>query len=159
MKRVVHSYTQINVAPPGIVFPLLCPVREAEWVPGWKYRMIFSNSGVAELGCVFATPNESGGETIWIVTRYDPPEFAIEFAWTWPEMIATRLEIQLADGEDGTTLTEIRYTYTALTQAGEAELSKYDDSWFERRMKVWEDSINGYLLESRRLPTDFSQGQ
>ncbi len=37
-KRVSHEYTQTNDAPPDEVFPLLCPVRESEWVPGWQYR-------------------------------------------------------------------------------------------------------------------------
>src|SRR2546427_13050450 len=39
-RRVTHEYTQTNDAPPEIVFPLLCPVREADWVPGWQYKMI-----------------------------------------------------------------------------------------------------------------------
>jgi hypothetical protein len=39
-KRITHEYTQNNVAPPEKVFPLLCPVREADWVPGWQYRLI-----------------------------------------------------------------------------------------------------------------------
>jgi hypothetical protein len=39
-KRVVHEYKQHNVAPPEKVFPLLCPVREGDWAPGWKYRLI-----------------------------------------------------------------------------------------------------------------------
>jgi hypothetical protein len=46
-RRVSCEYTQTNDASPEIVFPLLCPVREAEWVPDWKYRMIYSQSGVA----------------------------------------------------------------------------------------------------------------
>ena len=32
-KRVRLEYTQTNDAPPNRVFPLLCPVREAEWLP------------------------------------------------------------------------------------------------------------------------------
>ena len=62
-KRVSHEYTQTNDAPPEKVFPLLCPVREADWVPGWQYRLIYSESGVAEDGCVFSTPNDAGPET------------------------------------------------------------------------------------------------
>ena len=57
--RITHEYTQTNAAPPSAVFPLLCPVRETDWVPGWQYRMIYSLSGM-EAGCVFATPNLNG---------------------------------------------------------------------------------------------------
>jgi hypothetical protein len=75
-RRFTHEYTH-NVAPPETVFPLLCPVREADWVPGWRYRLIYSESGIAEYGCVFITPNEDGTETTWVVTDYDPPSFRI----------------------------------------------------------------------------------
>jgi hypothetical protein len=33
--RVARSYTQSLVGRPEAVFPLLCPVREADWIPGW----------------------------------------------------------------------------------------------------------------------------
>ena len=79
-KRVSHEYTQANDAPPEKVFPLLCPVREADWVPGWQYRLIYSGSGLAEDGCVFSTPNDAGPETVWMVTHYDPTAFRIAFA-------------------------------------------------------------------------------
>ena len=94
--RRSHQHTQLNDAPPDRVFPLLCPVREAEWVPGWKHQMIYSESGVAEDGCVFMTPNESGPETVWQVTCYDPSNFRIAFAWVRPGLVATQLRISLS---------------------------------------------------------------
>src|SRR5271170_7576269 len=95
-KRVTHEYTQNNVAPPEKVFPLLCPVREADWVPGWEYRLIYSKSGVAEDGCVFITPNEDGTETTWVVTDYDPASFRIAFAWVNPRLVAAQIRISLS---------------------------------------------------------------
>ena len=45
-KRVTRTYTQQLVAEPSAVFPLLCPVREADWIDGWdpisRYRAIGS---------------------------------------------------------------------------------------------------------------------
>lgn len=32
---------------------LACPVKELEWIPGWQYEMVFSESGVNEVGCIF----------------------------------------------------------------------------------------------------------
>jgi len=49
-KRNTYSYRQIIHARPDVVFPLLCPVREAEWLDGWDYKMIYSESGVVEEG-------------------------------------------------------------------------------------------------------------
>lgn len=144
MKRVSHTYVQTNSAPPDAVFPLLCPVREAEWVPDWKYRLIYSKSGFAELGCVFATPNEDGSETTWIVTEYEPTR-RIAFAWFWPGMIATRLTIDLVPNGNNRTNARISYEYSALSEAGERELDTYDERWYAAKMEHWQSAINQYL--------------
>ena len=41
-RRIIHTYRQTIDATPEKVFPLLCPVREAEWLDGWQYAMIYS---------------------------------------------------------------------------------------------------------------------
>ncbi len=64
-----RTYTQHLVAPPSRVFPLLCPVREADWLEGWDPPLVLSNSGVAERDCVFLT-DASPGHAIWYVTRH-----------------------------------------------------------------------------------------
>ena len=46
--RKKHGYTQSLLSPPGKVFPLLCPVMEDKWVPGWVTEKVISNTGVAE---------------------------------------------------------------------------------------------------------------
>jgi len=54
--RVTRTFTQHLVAEPSRVFPLLCPVREADWLEGWDPLLIVSESGIAEPDCVFVTP-------------------------------------------------------------------------------------------------------
>src|SRR6266481_7636473 len=51
--RATHTYRQTLRAPPAKVFPLLCPVREAEWAEGWLPELVISSSGIAEGDCVF----------------------------------------------------------------------------------------------------------
>lgn len=143
--RVTRRYVQTNHARPEQVFPLLCPVREAEWAPGWRYRMIYSESGVAELGCVFATPNDDGTETIWQVTEYDPQAFRIAFAWVRAGLVATQINISLSPTDDGNTLADISYTYTGLSEAGNEIVAGYTENWFAVMMRQWERSINHYL--------------
>jgi hypothetical protein len=141
--RVTHEYTQTNCAPPETVFPLLCPVREADWVPGWQYRLIYSQSGFAEAGCVFIT-EEDGRETTWIVTEYDPVAFRIAFAWVNPGAVAAQIRIRLERSGHATTA-HIQYTYTALSQDGNREVEGYDGNWFRHKMQSWEAAINHYL--------------
>ncbi|MBZ5672012.1 MAG: hypothetical protein LAO04_20100 [Acidobacteriia bacterium] len=149
-KRVSHEYTQTNDAPPEKVFPLLCPVREAEWVPGWQYRLIYSESGRAEDGCVVATPNDAGAEMVWMVTHYDPAAFTIAFAWIEPGMIATQLRISLVPAPGGKTRARIRYLYTGLSPVGNAVLDRYTPEWFRNKMQGWETAIN-HFLHTRKL--------
>src|SRR5215472_1913581 len=47
-KRVAHEGKQHNVASPEKVFRC-CPVGEGDWLPGWEYRLIFSQSGFAKI--------------------------------------------------------------------------------------------------------------
>jgi hypothetical protein len=144
-KRVTHAYIQTNNAPPEKVFPLLCPVREADWVPGWQYRLIYSQSGVAELGCVFTTPNEDGSHTTWIVTGYNPATFTIAFAWVNPGLVAAQIAIQLAPKSSSETTAHIAYSYTGLSEQGNMEVERYDTAWFQHKMQSWETAINHYL--------------
>lgn len=161
-KRVAHEYIQTNDAPPEKVFPLLCPVREADWVPGWQYRLLYSQSGVAEAGCVFTTPNDNGPETeitkskdtTWIVTKYDPAAFRIEFAWVQPEMVAAQIGIVLTAKSNRQTSARIRYTYTGLSEAGNREVEGYDQKWFEHKMQGWEAAINHYLRTGERIESE-----
>lgn len=144
-RRITHQYTQTNVAPPEKVFPLLCPVREADWVPGWQYRLIYSQSGVAEAGCVFITPNEDGSETTWVVTEYDPTGFRIAFVWVNPDLVAAQIRIRLERNSDGHTSAHIHYTYTGLSAEGNREVDRYDQNWFRHKMQSWETAMNHYL--------------
>jgi len=47
------------------VFRLACPVKEDDWLPGWrdKREIVYSESGVAELGCVL--PDKTSFPTLW----------------------------------------------------------------------------------------------
>jgi hypothetical protein len=159
--RIVHEFVQANPAVPEKVFPLLCPVREADWLPGWNYRLVHSDSGVAELGCVFTTPTPPGSathgqvreaaETTWIVIDYDPAALRIAYLWINPGIVITELRIQLAPAENGTTRTHIRYRYTGLSPEGNRELERYTQEWFESNMKNWETTINHYLRTGKKV--------
>ncbi len=167
--RVVHEYVQTNLAAPEKVFPLLCPVREADWIPGWRYKLICSESGVAELGCVFTTedptvesekyssrsnPRDANSlETTWICVDYDPTAFRIAYVWIKPARVATELRIQLTAADDGQTRSHIRFRYTGLSPEGNREVESYNQTWFDAKMRGWETAINHYLTAGRMILT------
>jgi hypothetical protein len=74
-RRVRFACSQTVPAEPAAVFPLLCPVLEYDWVPGWECRLIYTESGVAEPRCVFQTDRPgAGGVDTWVVSHYQPAE-------------------------------------------------------------------------------------
>ncbi|MGO8692720.1 MAG: SRPBCC family protein [Rectinemataceae bacterium] len=83
------------------VFPLLCPVREYEWIPDWSCEMIWSKSGVAERDATFRTKMHPFGRLLWTCIAYEPPR-RIEYLMTLGSRAAVRLEISLDEGPGGT---------------------------------------------------------
>ena len=140
-KRVAHSYVQHLFAEPARVFPLLCPVRETEWVEGWDPELVITDSGFAERDCVFRTGDP---DAIWTVIDYRPPH-AIEFLKVAPELTVGRISIVIEpDGEVECRAT-VTYQHTALTPAGEAFIAGFTEEKYLQFMQEWEDSLNRYL--------------
>jgi hypothetical protein len=148
--RRSHSYTQSLIAAPEQVFPLLCPVRELEWVKGWNPSLVLTNSGVAEADCVFVTPKASE-ETIWIVTRHDPEQFRLEMLMVTPKRTVGKLEIALFEVGDNKTAAEVAYTHTSLGPEGDDFLDGFTEDWYRQFMKDWEAGLNHFLSTGMKL--------
>lgn len=141
--RVSHAYTQHLHAPPEVVFPLLCPEREREWVPGWNPTWIMSVSGVAEEDCVFATDDEHG-QSLWVITDHQPTTYVRMYKLT-PGLVLTRLDITLRLREANETSADVSYSYTALSENGAAWVAERTAAWYVRFMEQWEKELNTYL--------------
>jgi hypothetical protein len=149
--RVTRCYTQSLIAPPEQVFPLLCPVRESEWVNGWHPRLVASNSGLAELDCVFVTA-AGPQEAIWMITRYEPADH-LEIVKVIPGIVVGKIVIRLEASPGGTTA-EISYSFTALGPDGDRVVNEFTQSHFDEFMLTWENELNHYLATGERLPQD-----
>lgn len=148
--RAVHSYVQHLVAGPERVFPLLCPVREADWIQGWDPLQVMSASGVAERDCVFVTAAEPD-DAIWYITRHDPAAGAVEMLKVTPGVTACRLSIQLRATGEGCDAT-VTYRHTSLgTPAGDAFVGGFTAAHYEQFMREWEDRLNHYLVHGTAL--------
>lgn len=150
--RVTRTYVQSLHSPRETVFPLLCPVREADWLEDWQCAMVYSDSGVAEPGCVFTTPHHGDTETVWYVADYEPPRH-IRFVRVTPDTMVVDIDIALALNEDGPdrTVATVRYAYTALSDKGRDVLEPSTEEEWVRMMRWWEDSLNHYLRTGQRL--------
>ena len=141
--RLVRTFVQDILAPPEAVFPLLCPEREKEWLPGWDARMIHSASGFAERGAVFET-SHANRHTLWLVAEYDPPR-RIAFARWQPDGLVVHIEIVLARKHEGGTAVGICYTFTAVNEAGTNALAALgEDAWLQN-MNTWQTNMNAWF--------------
>ena len=133
------------------IFPLLCPVREADWIDGWEYEIIHSNSGLAELNCVFTTPNQDDSKTIWQITRYDTVNYNIEFVRVTPKESIVKININLDPIQKNVTKAIISYKYTGLNEVQNNFIRNELPRTFKSNMLYWESAINHYLNTGEKL--------
>lgn len=156
--RKSFEYEQRLDGPADEVFALMCPVRECEWVEGWRPRLVVSSSGLAEPGCVFVTPEgrtPSGEEreAVWIILRHEPAERRTEMIKVTADHLVTRLWIAVRPGSAAeTSSARIRYEFTALGPRGSAFVDAYSDESWIAFMTAWERSLNAFLRTADTPP-------
>jgi hypothetical protein len=146
--RVTRTFTQRLAAPPSAVFPLLCPVREAEWMDGWHPVAVFSHSGVAEPDCVFLTDTPPG-TAVWYVTRHEPDHGLVEMIKITPGVTACRITIQLRPAGHGCDAT-VTYAHTSLGPDGDTFVTSFTDERYRAVMRDWESRLNHHLAGGPR---------
>jgi hypothetical protein len=154
--RVSRSYVQHLVAIPSRVFELLCPVRETDWVNDWRPKVVFSESGVAEPGCVFLTPSIPD-DALWLMTEYDRETCRLQIIKIIPGVVVGTIDIGVeADGDHGSTA-HITYAYTSISDHGDRALDEFTEEHFTGFMKTWESELNHYLETGRMLDLEAAE--
>ena len=148
--RTIKSYAMRLNSVPNVIFPLLCPVREYDWIETWRCEMIYTKSGFAELDCVFKTkfPNEDAEET-WVVSKYEYPH-EIEFVRV-NSFRSIRYSIKLVSLDSGLTQATWQQIITGLNNAGDNFVADYKDEAYENLMKKLENMINHFLNTGEML--------
>ncbi|MFQ6087966.1 MAG: hypothetical protein ACE5K0_03580 [Candidatus Methanofastidiosia archaeon] len=152
-KRISRTSIITLNAPLKRVFPLFGPIKEKEWAEGWNPEIIYSNTNLLEEYMVFKTKSHGHGEPnyIWIVTKYMPEQPLIEYTVFTTERLWC---IAIKCSENTTnqkTEAEITYTYTGLTEKGNAINEKALQVMYSNDLKDWEEAINYYLKTGEKL--------
>jgi len=133
------------------VFPLLCPVREYEWIPDWRCRMIYSKSGVAELEAMFTTGMMPMGKELWTCTLYESPR-RIEYLVTHGSRAAFKLELALSE-EGGRTALDWTMRFTAASPLFAAILRrKMSEKAFAAMVRDRDRQFADYFRARRAAP-------
>ena len=131
------------------MFPLLCPVREADWIAGWDPRLVITASGTAEPDCVFVTPG-APADAVWFVTRHAPADGFVEMLKITPGLTACRLTIQVRPAAGGSEA-DVTYSHTSLGPAGDEFVTAFSDAHYRAFMQDWEARLNHYLRHGSAL--------
>ena len=153
-KRVTRSFRQTIHAEPAKVHALICPVKEADWLDGWQYDMLYSDTGLNEEGCVFTSRSDGEPDTIWLVTKRDDERCRTEFTRVTPESRIARLSIQVRPAGNHQSKVDITYEFTALNEAGNRFITSFSDENFINDMRFWEASMNHYLETGKTLKNE-----
>ena len=147
-KRKIQEFSENFGTTPETIFPLLCPAREADWIPGWKTELIFTESGYAEDKCVFRTDkSNSAGEGLWIFTGFKLNEY-IEFV-RFQRDVLRHCKIHLTQNEDGTTTASWKTISTALSEKGNKLLDNISTK--ERKHPPIFELIDYYLRNGEMI--------
>src|SRR5262245_61051246 len=122
LRRRFATELRVDAAPP-VVFPLLCPVRERDWIAGWDAAIVCSRSGLAEAGCVFQTGRGPAAIT-WIVHTHEPPR-RIGFTLIAPDRWIELLDIAVAATATGAALTWTREATALAADGADALAERY----------------------------------
>ncbi len=146
---VKRTYSQRLNGRPENIFPLLCPVRETEWVNDWDPNLVISESGTAELNCIF-TIGSGKTESIWVISAFDPGNGRIDFLKITPGVTLANIEIKL-ELSDNITLAHISYMHTAIGPDGISFVKDFTEEYYINFMKEWESELNYYLENGQKL--------
>ncbi len=150
-KKIIRKYQQTLEGTKEEIFPFLCPVREKEWLQDWEYKMIYSESGYAEKGCIFETNNNYGCYR-WIITKHDKDNNQIQFIKMKENYIIVIIDIYLEEKSKKLTYCNIEYTFISLSDEASVTIYKENtEEAFNKHMKKWEDSLNYYLKHAKML--------
>ena len=152
-KRIARKHTIKVNASKEELFPLLCPVRESEWMPGFSSQNVYSESGFAELHCIFQTGPNEVNKTIWIIPVYEKDNF-IEFIYHEAKIKVVIIKLSLSDLSNSETSLQVEYIYTSLSEDGNTQLEGITEEAFKNQINSWEICLNYFFKNGTIIPDE-----
>jgi hypothetical protein len=132
VEESVHVVVHGNIdAPAAEVFPLVCPIGEYKWIPGWKCQIVHCPNDRVELGTIFheytSAPfmlDSAFAQTTWTAVFHDPENYQIHFRMD-TEHTTSLYKPGFAENPDGGCAYTLDLTFTPIDTKG-AELVASD---------------------------------
>ena len=143
--RIVRKGTLALKADAKTVFLLLCPVKEVDWIAGWEdiCTLVYTDSGIAEEGCVFKTDTQEEGKALWLCSHYDAESTKISYIKHIIDKTIIKWDMVVRDTESGSAI-DMVYNITSLSKES-VEFSKQMDAGLKTLFNNIERQINDYV--------------
>jgi hypothetical protein len=124
--RKVQEYDRLFEAEPEKLFPLLCPAREADWIPGWTCDLIYTTTGYVQPDCIFKTGSDNPfGAGTWVIYDHEPDK-RLQLVMTSADMVL-QMRIAVSPAPGGGTHGRWTLTMTGLTPEGNSAIEALPD--------------------------------
>jgi hypothetical protein len=110
--------------------------------------MVYSQSGVAELDCIFRTALPEEPEAIWTCSRYEPDQ-AIDYVVFTPGRQMQHLSIRLSEPAPGKTELVWRRAFSALTPEAETALDRFVETRLKEINRLLTVCLEHYLATGK----------
>ncbi len=140
-KRKVQRYERLLTAKPKELSVLLCPSREADWIPGWDCDLVYTTTGFVQPDCVFTTDSDNPfGAGTWVIYAQVPGE-CLELVMTGAHLVL-QLRIAIKPAPGGGSRGEWTFTTTGLTPEGNALIETMPER--DPRVEAMIDGLEHY---------------
>ena len=157
LTRVVFKH-HIN-APVDDVFPLVCPVMEYKWIPGWKCELINCPNGHVELGTVFNEISSSpvladsiAQKTTWTAVFYEPENHRVHFRLD-NQISSSLYKLEFVASAAGGTDMRLEMAYTPLGAYEEGEMKIHREEKIKLMLSVLSAMLVHYCEQGEMIRT------
>jgi len=146
MNRVKHSADFQLDQPANILFPLFSAEGEKLWVPEWDYENVMGSTDLHE-DYVFLTENHdhAANKAIWIVKRYEPSEYFVEFYKVEPEEKVGIITVKCSATSDSKSNVSVTYEYISLTERGSKFIGRFTSDVYKDFIGEWQQLLDAYF--------------
>ncbi len=145
LNTVKHTAGFEMSQPVDKLFQLFSPEGEKLWVPGWDYENITGSTELCE-DYIFLTKNHDHASTaaIWLVKRYDPESYLVQFYKVEPEDKVGIVTVQCSKKAENVTHVEVSYEYVGLTEKGRNFIDAFTHDKYKKFIDGWKDLLGKY---------------
>ena len=135
--------------PVGRLFPLFSAEGEKHWVPGWDYKNIMGATDLHE-DYIFVTESHdhAAGNAIWLMKKYDPDLYFVEFYKVEPEEKVGIISVKCNPISGSVTNVSVAYEYIALNEKGREFVANFTNKEYREFIGEWKQLLEKYFNSS-----------